>query len=77
MEMPHHHKLGELFKQLGLPSNPAAIGEFCARYRLAHDINIADASFWSEHQRAFLREAWQDDADWVEIIDELAARLRH
>jgi hypothetical protein len=77
MEMPHHHKLSELFKQLGLPHNPAAISEFCARYRLGHNIALAEASFWNESQKQFLREAWQDDSDWVEPLDELAARLRH
>ncbi len=77
MEMPHHHRLSELFKQLGLPNNPAAINEFCSRYRLGRSSALHEAPFWSEHQRSFLREAWQDDADWVDIIDELAARLRH
>jgi hypothetical protein len=77
MEMPHHHRLSELFKQLGLPNNPAAITEFCARYRLGRNIALYDAGFWTETQRNFLREAWQEDADWVEPIDELAARLRH
>lgn len=77
MEMPHHHKLGELFLQLGLPNNPAAINEFCARYRLGHDIGLADAPFWTESQKQFLREAWNDDADWIATIDALAARLRH
>lgn len=77
MEMPHYHRLSELFKQLGLPSNAAAIGEFCARYRLGRATALYDAPFWTAQQREFLREAWQDDADWVEPIDELAARLRH
>lgn len=77
MEMPHHHKLGELFQQLGLPSNAAAINEFCSRYRLGRDIALADAPFWTEQQAQFLREAWNDDADWVSTIDALAARLRH
>ncbi len=77
MEMPHHHKFGELFAQLGLPSNPAAVNEFCARYRLARQLHIADAPFWTEAQAQFLREAWNDDADWVPVIDALAARLRH
>lgn len=77
MEMPHHHKLGELFAQLGLPSNPAAINEFCARYRLGRQTALPDAPFWSDAQAQFLREAWNADADWVSVIDALAARLRH
>ena len=77
MDTPQHHKISELFNQLGLPSNPAAIAEFCARYRLGHTIALHDAPFWTPHQKEFLREALQDDSDWIETIDALAARLRH
>lgn len=77
MEMPHHHLLGELFRQLGLPGNPAAVNDFCARYRLGRGVALADAPFWTAQQAQFLREAWEADADWVSTIDALAARLRH
>jgi hypothetical protein len=71
------HDFGTLFKQLGLPDSSAAINRFCSEHSLPPDRALADAEFWSPAQRQFLRDAWNDDADWVEIIDALAARLRH
>lgn len=72
-----NHNLPTLFKQLGLPHSPIAIAEFCATHDLPDDTALADASFWSPAQAQFIREAWQQDADWIPEIDRLAARLRH
>lgn len=71
------HDLTELFKQLGLPSGGAAIRRFCAEHFLLPKENLADAPFWTSAQSQFLREAWQNDADWAELVDQLDARLRH
>jgi hypothetical protein len=71
------HDLSDLFKQLGLPHGAAAIRRFCAEHSLFPKENLVDAPFWTSAQSQFLREAWQDDADWVELVDQLDARLRH
>jgi hypothetical protein len=76
MEAPIHD-LSELFKQLGLPNGAAAIRRFCGDHYLPPKENLADAQFWSTAQSQFLREAWLQDADWVALIDQLDARLRH
>lgn len=71
------HPLSELFAQLGLANDATSIEDFIARHRpLAHDVPLADAHFWSESQRQFLREAIAQDADWAEAVDHLDALLR-
>jgi len=74
---PAIHDLSDLFKQLGLPSGGAAIRKFCAEHYLPPNEYLEDAQFWSTAQSQFLREAWLEDADWVPLIDQLDARLRH
>ncbi|MBW4964577.1 DUF2789 family protein, partial [Sulfitobacter sp. CW3] len=32
--------------------------------------------FWTDSQKAFLREEILDDADWAEVVDELNVLLR-
>ena len=74
---PGIHELSDLFRQLGLPDDPAAIEAFVASHRpLPGDVTVADAPFWSAGQAQFLREEIQSDADWAELIDVLSARLR-
>jgi hypothetical protein len=70
------HDLASLFAQLGLPSDPAAIDAFIAAHRpLPPGVRLAEASFWSPTQAAFLAEQLQDDADWSEVVDELNSEL--
>ncbi|MBS0511913.1 MAG: DUF2789 domain-containing protein [Proteobacteria bacterium] len=70
------HDLGDLFRQLGLPDTPADIEHFVATHRpLPRGTRLADAAFWSPSQAQFLREEIQDDADWAELVDTLAAML--
>lgn len=71
------HDLSDLFKQLGLPNGGAAIRKFCAEHYLPPHEYLEDAQFWTTAQAQFLREAWLEDADWVPLIDQLDARLRH
>ena len=76
METPIH-TINNLFAQLGLPSDTAAIDNFIAGHvPLASDIQLADAPFWSDAQANFLREEISEDADWAEVVDQLDARLR-
>lgn len=71
------HTLRALFDQLGLPSNSAAIDAFIAEHRpLADDVPLADAPFWTPAQAQFLREEFDEDADWAELVDQLNVRLR-
>lgn len=77
MDPSTHHSLNDLFSQLGLPSEDAAIDEFLARHHLQGAERLSSAPFWSETQRRFLREAIADDSDWCEVVDELDTLLRH
>jgi hypothetical protein len=76
MEHPDH-PLHELFNQLGLPSDSAAIDGFVARHSpLPTEIRLTDAPFWTEQQAQFLGESVRDDADWAPIVDQLDVLLR-
>lgn len=71
------HTLRALFEQLGLPAQSAAIDAFIAQHRpLADNVRLADAPFWSPAQAQFLREEFEEDADWAPLVDQLNVRLR-
>ncbi len=70
------HTMDNLFAQLGLPDEPAAIDSFIASHRpLDSGVALYRASFWTASQRAFLKEEIIEDADWSAVIDELNVRL--
>jgi len=72
----NQHTLSNLFAQLGLPAEPAAIDAFVAAHRpLGNGVALYRAPFWSATQRAFLKEEIIEDADWAGVIDELNVRL--
>jgi len=72
----NQHTLSNLFDQLGLPAEPAAIDDFIAAHRpLGNGVALYRAPFWSATQRAFLKEEIIEDADWAGVIDELNVRL--
>jgi len=71
------HRFGELFAQLGLPNDAAAIGQFIADHApLGGATRLEDAPFWTASQAQFLREAVCEDSDWAEAADQLSAALR-
>ncbi len=71
------HTLNNLFAQLGLPADDKAVEQFIAAHRpLANATALYRAPFWSDSQRAFLKEEIIEDADWAGVIDELNGRLR-
>jgi hypothetical protein len=75
MEAPTH-TINNLFAQLGLPPDQASVEHFIkAHSSLPAEVALADAPFWTSAQASFLREELLNDADWVEIIEELNARL--
>ena len=76
MESPLH-SLPSLFKQLGLENDPVSIERFVAVHSpLNPELKLADAFFWTDSQRAFLREEILEDADWAVVVDELNLMLR-
>lgn len=76
METPIH-SLGDLFLQLGLDADPAAIDAFVALHRpLSDRVLLADAPFWDASQARLLREELAKDGDWSGVIDCLNTLLR-
>ena len=76
MERPVH-KMSNLFAQLGLANDDAAIARFIATHRpLAEAVKLHEADFWSPSQASLLCEAIRDDADWAEVVDELNVEFR-
>ncbi len=75
MEAPRH-SMNDLFSQLGLPAGSEEIERFIATHGpLPATVRLADASFWTPAQAAFLRESLLVDADWSEAIDLLNEEL--
>ena len=70
--------LDGLFRQMGLPDDEASISQFIQDHRADFtNLPLWEAPFWSPAQADFLKQAWEADADWVEVVDELAALLHH
>lgn len=70
------HTMHDLFDQLGLPSEEAAIQQFVAQHRpLPQDMPLDEAPFWTPAQAQFLREQLNRDADWAEVVDQLNVSL--
>lgn len=73
---PAIHRLPDLFRQLGLPDDPASIERFLAAHRpLPAGTPLAEAPFWTPSQAQFLREEIAEDADWAELVDLLGSLL--
>lgn len=71
------HTMTNLFQQLGLPSDAAAIDDFVATHGpLAPEVELCAAPFWAPAQAAFLKEQIVGDADWAEVVDQLDNLLR-
>ncbi|MFM2068591.1 MAG: hypothetical protein RLZZ584_3500 [Pseudomonadota bacterium] len=74
----HTHSLSQLFAQLGLPEEPAAVEAFISSHRpLPSHLRLAEAPFWSPAQAELLASGVADDADWAEVVDTLDSLLRH
>ncbi|WP_079435870.1 DUF2789 domain-containing protein [Zoogloea sp. LCSB751] len=73
----HIHNIANLFAQLGLANDSAAIDAFIAAHSpLPHDVLLTEAPFWSPAQAAFLKSEIAEDADWSAVIDTLDVQLR-
>ena len=76
MESPIHN-LTSLFDQLGLGSSKEDIKEFINKNKpLAGRLKLHKADMWNASQASFLKQVKEQDADWVEIVDQLDAMLR-
>ena len=70
------HTLNDLFAQLGLPSEDAAISNFIQTHQhLLGNTTLSEAPFWTAAQATFLSEEIIKDADWAEVIDQLNTML--
>jgi hypothetical protein len=70
------HELSDLFQQLGLPADAAAIEDFINAHRpLPDTVKVSEAPFWNKSQRTLLSQAIKDDADWAPWVDQLNTRL--
>ena len=76
METPIH-SIVSLFDQLGLNSTEEGVNNFINKNgKLSSNIELHKADFWNTSQANFLKQALDEDADWVEIVNQLDAMLR-
>ena len=70
------YTLSDLFKQLGLPADPKSIADFIARHAGAcQTCTLPYAAIWTDSQRAFLKEAINEDSDWAIPAERLTGLL--
>lgn len=69
------HNFADLFTQLGLPNSPEDINTFIANHHLPAGTSLANALFWNDGQRAFIKKSLLEDSDWAIVTDELAVCL--
>ncbi len=68
-------RMTNLFLQLGLDADPAAIAQFINTHQLPADVMLADAPYWDNAQRQFLTEEIKEDAEWAIVVDQLNESL--
>ena len=64
-----------LFEQLCLDSSESARDQFISQHQLAADVELHQASFWTNAQREFLHSHWDKDDEWAIVIDTLNEQL--
>ncbi|HUH87334.1 MAG TPA: DUF2789 domain-containing protein [Pusillimonas sp.] len=68
-------RMTNLFLQLGLDADEAAIAQFIKDHQLPTDVHIADAPYWNKAQAQFIKEQLAADAPWAIIVDQLNESL--
>ena len=68
-------RMGNLFLQLGLDADDAAIAQFIKTNQLPADMKLTEAPYWNEAQRQFLGEQLKEDAEWAIVVDQLNESL--
>ena len=72
---PATPRMTNLFLQLGLEANEAAIARFIEQHQLPTDVDITAAAFWNAGQRQLLCEQLRADASWAIVVDQLNEAL--
>jgi hypothetical protein len=72
------HHFSELFAQLGLPNDAHSIAHFLSAHAtpVEDSFRLPDAPYWTASQSSFLRESLTQDADWSDVVDQLAKALQ-
>ena len=66
-----------LFDQLGLDSTEQGIDKFIEKNGpLSGSVELHEAKFWNRCQSSFLKQVLDDDAEWVEVVNQLDVMLR-
>ena len=60
---------------MGLDASESGIDLFIRQHQLAADIELHQASFWTEAQREFLHSHLDKDDEWAIVIDTLNEQL--
>ena len=68
-------RMSNLFLQLGLEADDAAIAQFIVAHQLPADVHIVDAPYWNQGQRSFLRETMDKDGAWIQVVEGLNESL--
>lgn len=68
-------RMRNLFLQLGLDADDAAIAGFIRRHQLPAEVRVSEAPFWNDGQRQFLAEQLRADAEWAIVVDQLNESL--
>ena len=74
---PFRHTMNDLYQQLGVGTQEAAIAAFIQSHQLAKTSKpVQYADCFTQHQQAFMQQAYEQDADWVALIEQLDVLLR-
>ena len=74
---PPVHTLTSLFNQLGLDSSEQGIEKFINNNKpLPGNVELHNARIWNNAQATFLKQVIEEDADWVEIVDQFDTMSR-
>lgn len=68
-------RMTNLFRQLGLDSDAAAIARFIKTHQLPTGVRLSEAPYWNDAQRQFLSEELKEDAEWAIVVDQLNESL--
>ena len=68
-------RMTNLFAQLGLDETEQGIKQFISQHKLASDVKLIDAPFWTDAQRQLLHEWLAMDAEWALVVDQLNEAL--
>lgn len=68
-------RMTNLFRQLGMDSDPESISRFIGAHQLPAGVRLEDADFWTDAQRQFLAEQIKADAAWAIVVDQLSESL--